>query len=80
MEPQFHDGDLIFVDPDATPTSGRSVVVHQEDAAGATFRQLIVEEGRQYLKALNSDWPNRITPIDGNAMVIGVVIFKGELL
>lgn len=80
MEPQFHDGDLIFVDPDATPTSGRYVVVHQENAAGATFRQLIVEEGHRYLKALNADWPNRISPIEANATIIGVVIFKGQLL
>lgn len=60
MEPKFHDGELIFVDPQVAPVSGRYVVVRLEDSQEATFKQLIVEEGHQYLKALNPGWPNRI--------------------
>lgn len=80
MEPKFHDGDLIFVDPEVDPVSGRYVVVRLEDTSEATFKQLIAEEGRQYLKALNPDWPNRIMEVNVNATVCGVIVFKGELV
>lgn len=80
MEPRFHDGDLIFVDPHVEPISGRYVVVLLEDAEEATFKQLIVEGGRQYLKALNPEWPDRITEVTPNARICGVVVFKGEMV
>lgn len=78
MEPKFHDGDLIFVDPSVAPVSGRYVVVRLERSQEATFRQLIVEESRQYLKALNPDWPHRIIELNSKATICGVVVFKGE--
>ena len=80
MEPKFHNGDLIFVDPHVDPVSGKYVVVMMEDTAEATFKQLIVEGGRQYLKALNPEWPNRIIEINQNARICGVVVFKGEMV
>ena len=80
MEPKFHNGDLIFVDPHVDPVSGKYVVVMIEDTAEATFKQLIVEGGRQYLKALNPEWPNRIIEVKQNARICGVVVFKGEMV
>lgn len=80
MEPKFHDGDLVFVDPHVAPTSGRYVVVRLEDSREATFKQLIVEEGRQYLKALNPDWPQRIIEMGSSATICGVVVFKGQMV
>lgn len=80
MEPKFHEGDLIFVDPDATPVHGKYVVVQLDESNEATFKQLIVEEDRQYLKALNPDWPNRIIEINAAATICGVVVFKGEVV
>lgn len=80
MEPKFHDGDLIFVDPQVTTVSGRYVVVRLEDSHEATFKQLIIEEGRQYLKALNPDWPHRIIEVNTDATICGVVVFKGEVV
>ncbi len=80
MEPKFHDGDLIFVDPHVDPVHGKFVIVMIEDTAEATFKQLIVEEGRQYLKALNPEWPNRIIEVNQNARICGVVVFKGEMV
>ena len=53
MAPRFHAGDFIFVDPDASPRSGSLVVVRGPHADAATFKQLIEEDGRRYLKALN---------------------------
>ena len=80
MEPRFHEGDLIFVDPDAAPVHGKYVVVQLDESNEATFKQLIVEENRQYLKALNPDWPNRIIEVNAAATICGVVVFKGEVV
>ena len=79
MEPRFRDGDLIFVDPAVSPDHGRFVVVRGEDHE-ATFKQLIVEGERKYLKALNPDWPQRIMECDSSAAICGVVVFKGEIV
>ncbi len=80
MEPKFHEGDLIFVDPNAPAEHGKYVVVRIDSSNEATFKQLIIEEGSQYLKALNPDWPNRIIEIDEDASICGVIVFKGELI
>ena len=80
MEPKFHEDDLIFVDPNASAEHGKYVVVRLDVSNEATFKQLIIEEGRQYLKALNPDWPNRIIEIDEEASICGVIVFKGEVV
>ena len=80
MEPKFHEGDLIFVDPNAPAEHGKYVVVRIDASNEATFKQLIIEEGSQYLKALNPDWPNRIIEIDEDASICGVIVFKGEII
>ena len=80
MEPKFHEGDLIFVDPNVAAAHGRYVVVRLDESNEATFKQLIVEGNRQYLKALNPDWPNRIIEVNTAATICGVVVFKGEMV
>jgi SOS-response transcriptional repressor LexA len=80
MEPKFLNGDFVFVDPGAMADSGNYVIVQLEDADESTFKQLIHEGGRTYLKALNPDWPDRIIEINENARICGVVVFKGEMV
>ena len=80
MEPKFHEGDLIFVDPNASADHGKYVVVRLDESNEATFKQLIIEEGKRYLKALNPDWPNRIIEVDEEATICGVIVFKGEVV
>jgi len=80
MEPKFYNGDLIFVDPEIVAESGKYVVVRLEDSDEAIFKQLIIEGGRKYLKALNPDWPERITEIDETTAICGVVVFRGEMV
>ncbi|MES9897719.1 MAG: S24 family peptidase [Sedimenticola sp.] len=80
MEPKFQEGDLIFVDPNVDAVNGKYVVVKLEEPNEATFKQLIIEEDRQYLKALNPDWPNRIIEVNETATICGVVVFKGEVV
>ena len=76
MEPKYHEGDLIFVDPDVFPDSGRHVVVCTPGSSEATFKQLIEEDGRRYLRALNPDWPDPIIEARIEARVCGVVVCK----
>ena len=80
MEPKFHDGELIFVDPKIPPAHGKYVVVRLDDSSEATFKQFIVEGDALYLKALNPDWPTPIIEIDSDTTICGAVIFKGETL
>lgn len=78
--PSFQDGDLIFVDPDRDAIQGSLVVVRLDDVNEATFKQLVIEGEKKYLRALNPAWPEQIIQINGNATICGVVIFKGEKL
>lgn len=74
--PSYRDGDIIFVDPDRDARHGDRVVVRLDDQAEATFKQLMIEDGRKLLKALNPGWVPRYIEINGNATMAGVVIGK----
>lgn len=78
--PSFQDGDLIFVDPDRDAIHGSMVVVRLDDEQEATFKQLVVEGSRCYLRAANPLWPNPILQINSNATICGVVILKAEIV
>ncbi|WP_218816204.1 LexA family protein [Methylobacillus rhizosphaerae] len=74
----FANGDLIFVDPDRTAENGSLVVIRLDDSKEATFKMLMIEEGRKYIKPLNPDWPDKIMEINEDASICGVVIFQGK--
>ena len=76
----FKENDLLFVDPDREAVHRSLVVVRMDDSNEATFKQLIIEGQRRYLKALNPGWPEQTIAINGEASIVGVVIFKGEEL
>jgi len=76
MAPRFEDGDLIYVDPGVDARSGSFVVV-RDGAGEATFKQLVEEDGRRYLRAANPDWPHPIVEARPDAAVCGVVVFRG---
>ncbi|ASD68512.1 LexA family protein [Pseudoalteromonas piscicida] len=80
MEPKFQDGDLIFVDPEAACVHGSYVVARLDDDNQATFKQLIIEGGQKFLKALNPNWPEQLVPINGNCTLVGRVVFTGKSL
>lgn len=80
MEPEFSEGDLIYVDPEVEPVNGRHVVVRKDGTDKATFKQFVNEDGRLFLRALNPDWPKRIVEIDKAVTVCGVVVFKGKIV
>ena len=78
MEPKFHEGDLIFVDPEAECIHGSYVVARLDDNNEATFKQLIIESGQKFLKAANPNWPEQLIPINGNCTLVGKIIFAGK--
>ena len=78
MAPRFPDGDYIFVDPDRPAENGSFVVVRRPGGGDATFKQLVEEDGRRFLKAANPDWPEPIVEVEPDATVCGVVVFQGR--
>ncbi len=74
--PSYEPGDIIFVDPDATVTSGDRVIARLDNQVGTTFKQYLAEDGRKMLKALNPEWMPRYLEINGNVTICGVVIGK----
>lgn len=78
MEPEFHDGDYIYVDPASEAKHRSFVIVRLMDRDEAIFKQLIIEEGRRFLKPLNPAWPDAIIEINEKAMICGAVVFKGK--
>lgn len=77
-KPSFSDGDLIFVDPDREAIHRSLVIAKCETDQEATFKQLMVEGDRRYLKALNPAFPGGIIEMPKDCSIVGVVIFKGE--
>ena len=76
MAPRFEDGDLIYVDPGLAAHNGSYVVV-RDGTGEATFKQLVEEDGRRYLRAANPNWPSPIVEARPDAAVCGVVVFRG---
>jgi len=75
----FRDGDIIFVDPAKTPENGSLVIAKLVDSQEATFKQLVIEGRRQFLKPLNPAWPDPIIELGADAMICGVVFSKLEV-
>ena len=73
-KPTYEDGDIIFVDPDVEPKNRDRVIVRLDNEKEATFKQLIVEGERRYLKALNPAWPEPFIEINNDATIVGTVI------
>jgi SOS-response transcriptional repressor LexA len=74
MSPDFIPGEIIYVDPCVEATSGACVVIRQNGDTEATFKQLMLDGSKKYLKALNPSWPNPIMVMLHDAVICGVVI------
>lgn len=71
-KPTYPEGSIIIVDPDRAAENGSRVIVRLNDAVEATFKVLVFDGGRQYLKPLNPRYP--ILEITGEATICGVVV------
>jgi SOS-response transcriptional repressor LexA len=76
MEPKYSDGELIYVDPGVQWEHGKNVVVKLVDEQEATFKNLVVEGNKMWLRPLNPDWPEQVIPLEESARIVGVVIGK----
>jgi len=70
MEPKFPEGAILIVEPDESPEPGAFVIVRQ-NGDEATFKQLMQDGGRRYLKPLNPRYP--ILELAPDAVFCGVV-------
>lgn len=78
MEPKFYAGDILIVDPSRQPVSGNYVIAKRTSSQVVTFKQLVIEGGEMYLRALNPDWPERIIRLTEEWTICGVVVQRVE--
>ncbi|MFL6603985.1 MAG: LexA family protein [Steroidobacteraceae bacterium] len=76
MEPDYQNGDTIYVDPDVFAVHGKDVVVRLGHRNEVTFKRLVVENKGRYLRPLNPNWPDKFTNIAADARMVGVVVGK----
>lgn len=79
MEPRFREGEIIVINPDGAPNSGKFVIARKEGSKEVTFKQLIREGDEAYLKAINPQWPEPIIRMDEAWHICGVVVCKMEI-
>jgi SOS-response transcriptional repressor LexA len=74
MEPDYQEGDIIYVDPGLAATNGKDIVIRRDDRNEVTFKRLVIEGRRSYLMPLNRAWPDQIIEVPDGARIVGVVI------
>jgi transcriptional regulator with XRE-family HTH domain len=70
------EGEIVYVDPDVAPQSGRMVVVNVGGAV--LIRLLTIEGGRKRLATLNPRWPDGMVELGPMDRVYGTVIAKHQ--
>lgn len=70
MEPRFPNGAILIVEPEAEAKSG-SFVIMRQNGTDATFKQLVHDGGRWFLKPVNPRYP--ILQLSEDAVLCGVV-------
>jgi SOS-response transcriptional repressor LexA len=70
--PSFPEGTIIIVDPERAAQPGKFVVVRQNLDTECTFKQLVRDSGRHYLKPLNPRYP--LLEMLPDAVVCGVLV------
>lgn len=73
MEPEYRDGEAIYVDPTRAAKHGDDVIVRTPDGL-VTFKRFQDTPDGRYLLALNPDHPERIIRVPEGTVVCGVVI------
>jgi SOS-response transcriptional repressor LexA len=70
MEPRFPNGAILIVEPEGEAKNGSYVIVRQ-NGTDATFKQLVHDGGRWYLKPVNPRYP--IMELAEDSVLCGVV-------
>lgn len=66
------EGTLILVDTEAEAAPGKLVIAKLPDSNEATFKKLVNDGGKLFLKPLNPSW--RIEPFTEDCRIVGVVV------
>lgn len=74
--PSVPDGYIIIVDPNKQAENGDLVVARLDDSMEVTFKKLVFDGSKRYLKPLNPAYP--VIEINGNCTICGKVV-KVEL-
>jgi len=69
MEPEFLDGHIILIDPSMPPINGCFVMAAHD--GGHIFRQLVIAEGKKYLKPLHEGYP--VYELENDNAIVGVI-------
>lgn len=69
--PSIPEGYVILVEPDLCANNGELVVAKLIDTNEVTFKKLVIDAGKSYLKPLNPSY--RTIEINGNCKIVGVV-------
>lgn len=69
--PTYPHDSIIFVDPNEQPVSGSKVVAIDPETGEATFKMLMIDGGRTFLKPLNSTYPT--IQLESVTRIIGTV-------
>lgn len=65
-------GTLVLFDTGRDAKNGSLVIAKLDDSNEVTFKKLIIDGGKKYLKGLNPVWPP--IEVNGNCTIIGVAI------
>ncbi|WP_051378320.1 LexA family protein [Derxia gummosa] len=77
MEPEYREGEIVFVDPQLAPRHGDDVIVRTPEGRATFKRYQDTPEGR-FLLVLNESYPQRRIVVPEGTMFCGVVIFSGR--
>lgn len=62
MEEEFPKSCVILIDPSGVVKNEAYVLAENEDEGGYVFRQLVIEDDTNTLRALNSNYPDIVLP------------------
>ncbi len=84
MEPEFKEGDVLIVNPNLSPSPGDYVIAKLVDDNEATFKKLVVHEGRDgsrivILRPLNPRYSDMVFTDPEKVQLIGKVVERKTL-
>jgi hypothetical protein len=77
MEPEFRDGWLIYVDPQAPARHNDFVIARLRNHLQPVLRQLMLEGDITYLRALNPQHPGSLVELGGGE-ILGRVVYQAR--
>ena len=79
MEPIFHAGDILIVNPNLKPASGDYVIAKLPRENHATFKKWMEKEGIVILRPLNPDYEDLVLKPEDEFEIIGKVVERKTL-